>query len=266
MIIKFRFPDTSSKYDISCYATVRYFDCVCNNVRNGDAKDISKHIIFEYFNHDNLLIMQTAFDKFAKLVSTDKKFASEIAHILLDNLTEQAEKNINDIKTIIEGLDENKRSLYEIYHGRLKVKFKYDYCNTRLSVESDEELCMINDKINELPREIKFIGKVKKLIEEREYESNPYHRNKAENDKLIAQYGLSLFVQTNGQRFILDSGYDDSAKKTLTRWFYCGDIGASLFLIIITTISAIKVLPDAATQTNIYLSEARLITVYEKMV
>lgn len=148
--------------------TVRYFDCVCNNVRSGDAKDISKHIIFEYFNHDNLLIMQTAFDKFAKLVSTDKKFASEIAHILLDNLTEQAEKNINDIKTIIEGLDENKRSLYEIYHGRLKVKFKYDYCNTRLSVESDEELCMINDKINEYHDEIKFIGKVKKLIEERE--------------------------------------------------------------------------------------------------
>ena len=63
--------------------TVRYFDCVCNNIYRADAKERARSIIREYFSSPVLLINQTAFDKFAKLLKEDRDFAKEVLTELL---------------------------------------------------------------------------------------------------------------------------------------------------------------------------------------
>ncbi len=147
--------------------TVRYFDCVCNNLGQSGAKDTARKIIREYFSSDNMLINQTAFDKFAKLISADKDFSKEAIGDLLVSMNENIIKEAELIKTKIDNLDSTKKQFYTITSGRLKFKLaNNDTYKLTTFREEDAELKDIDEMIHNHYERLKFIGKIKSLKEE----------------------------------------------------------------------------------------------------
>ncbi|MBQ8881905.1 MAG: hypothetical protein IJY70_00730 [Clostridia bacterium] len=147
--------------------TVRYFDCVCNNISNGEAKSTSRAIMREYFSSDELIIPQTAFDKFAKLLSSDRAFAREILGELLGAVSAKANAQSAEIINKIGALDDDKKSLFIVDTGR--PKFKTDASvPRRLQNKSPEndDIRSVNTLIKRYNERIKFIGKIKKFKED----------------------------------------------------------------------------------------------------
>lgn len=147
--------------------TVRYFDCVCNNFEQSGAKYIAKKIIREYFSNDNMLINQTAFDKFAKLISTDNDFAKEAIEDLLLAMNENVAKETKEIKDKIDQLEPTKKQFYTVNTGRLKFKFANNntYKQTKFR-EEDAEIKDIDEMIHNHYERLKFIGRIKKIKED----------------------------------------------------------------------------------------------------
>ncbi|MBQ3590144.1 MAG: hypothetical protein II980_06840 [Clostridia bacterium] len=137
--------------------TVRYFDCVCNNLSKGNSSESARKVITEYFSSDDLLITQTAFDKFAKLLSKDADFAKQTLKSLLADESRFANEESKIINASIEALDEQWRSRYIVESGRLKFKL------AELNKASEPELIAIDDMIKKHNQRIKFIGKIKKF-------------------------------------------------------------------------------------------------------
>lgn len=147
--------------------TVRYFDCVCNNICNCGARETAKSIMREYFLSDELLITQTAFDKFAKLLNEDKDFAKEILTDLLKEEQEILHNQSNNIVNIISQLPETKKSYFSIVQSRLKFKSSLENSHSARSLaNSDEQIKEVNDLINNYNERVKFIGKIKKFKED----------------------------------------------------------------------------------------------------
>ena len=144
--------------------TVRYFDCVCNNVTNGEAKNTARAIMREYFSSEELIIPQTAFDKFAKLLSTDRPFASMLYNELLTSVSNRATTQSQEILDKLNALSEDKRALFSVESGRLKFKTVGDvtpYLKNK-SPENDD-IRAVNMQIKRYNERIKFIGKIKKF-------------------------------------------------------------------------------------------------------
>ena len=144
--------------------TVRYFDCVCNNVTNGEAKNTARSIMREYFSSEELIIPQTAFDKFAKLLYTDRPFATVIYNELLSAVSSKATTQSQEILDKLNALSEDKRALFSVDNGRLKFKTVGDvtpYLKNK-SPENDD-VRLVNMQIQRYNERIKFIGKIKKF-------------------------------------------------------------------------------------------------------
>jgi hypothetical protein len=147
--------------------TVRYFDCVCNNVTNGEAKNTARAIMREYFSSEELIIPKTAFDKFAKLLATDRPFASTLYDELLTSVSNRATTQSQEILDKLNALSEDKRALFSVESGRLKFKTVGDvtpYLKNK-SPENDD-VRAVNMQIKRYNERIKFIGKIKKFKED----------------------------------------------------------------------------------------------------
>ncbi len=148
--------------------TVRYFDCVCNNLNKADARKISRRIIAGYFANENLLIPQTAFDKFAKLICADRDFAKEQINQLLENLELGVRVETEEIKATIASLPQEKQSFYEEKCGRVKFKQKTPLgIQNKFAREDDEDLQCVDNMIKRHHEKIRFIGKIKQLKEQK---------------------------------------------------------------------------------------------------
>lgn len=147
--------------------TVRYFDCVCNNVCRSEAKETARNIIREYFSSDVLLIAQTAFDKFAKLMERDSAFGKEVLAELLEEETEQAMAQSLTIKERIDALPQEQRQYFLVETGRLKFKSLGSSTRKQRAVrDSCEEVRQIDTMIQSYHERIRFIGKIKKYKED----------------------------------------------------------------------------------------------------
>ncbi len=140
--------------------TVRYFDCVCNNLSKAGVGATSRGIISEYFSSNDLLIAQTAFDKFAKLLSKDPDFARHTLRSLLADESKFAQAESVQIDEKIQLLDENSRTRYLIETSRQKYKLA-----DQLKPNSDEQ-AEIDKLIKAYNSRIRFIGKIKKFKED----------------------------------------------------------------------------------------------------
>ena len=147
--------------------TVRYFDCVCNNVNKNSAKAVAKKIMREYFSSPELIVPQTAFDKFSKLLSTDHDFAVEVCNELLLSISNSATAQSKEITAMLDALDENKRALFSVEVGRTKFKTVGDvspYMDR--NDEKNKDVRDVATKIKRYNDRIRFIGKIKKFKED----------------------------------------------------------------------------------------------------
>ncbi len=147
--------------------TVRYFDCVCYNLHKHDVGRIAKKIMYEYFTSDNLLIMQTAFDKIAMLISDDRGFASHVVSELLSRLEETARAESLSIVEAVSALPADAQVYYRVTEGRKRVKRQgtASYHDVKLR-EEREELAAIDRQIDQHAKTLSFIGKIKRLKED----------------------------------------------------------------------------------------------------
>lgn len=146
--------------------TVRYFDCVCNNLHQRSTRKISLQIMQNYYTHSNMLINQTAFDKFARLMSEAPDFGREILSELLENNTELLKEESNNLQEKINQLPPEKQEYFSITQGRTKIK-KVN-CSTYKQQqyrESDDQIREIDAMIDAHHDRIRFISKIKDLKE-----------------------------------------------------------------------------------------------------
>ncbi|MBR2988578.1 MAG: hypothetical protein IKC64_02510 [Clostridia bacterium] len=147
--------------------TVRYFDCVCNNITKSGAKTVARRIMREYFSADELIIPQTAFDKFAKLLATDRAFAIEVCNELLRAVSNSATTQGKEIAVMLDALSEEKRALFSVEVGRPKFKTVGDvtpYLDKKKVEHADVRA--VATQIKRYNERIKFIGKIKKFKED----------------------------------------------------------------------------------------------------
>ncbi len=144
--------------------TVRYFDCVCNNVCRGEAGCIAREIIKKYFSSSELLISQTAFDKFSKLLKEDPKFAKEVLANLLSEENKHSAAASENIIAKIKELPEEERALFTVESSRVKLKNTVEH--TALPAELSDGAKEVHTMIEEYNDRIKYIGKIKRFKEE----------------------------------------------------------------------------------------------------
>jgi hypothetical protein len=144
--------------------TVRYFDCVCNNVCKGEAGCIAREIIKNYFSSSELLISQTAFDKFSKLLKEAPEFAKEVIANLLSEETKHSTAASENIIAKIKELPEEERALFTVESSR--VKLKNTVGEASLPQDVSEEAKEVHTLIEEYNKRIKYIGKIKRFKEE----------------------------------------------------------------------------------------------------
>ena len=147
--------------------TVRYFDCVCNNVCKNEAKSVAREIIRGYFSSDQLLIAQTAFDKFAKLVKVDSAFAGEVLADLISMENGYSALQSEAILKKIAALSEEERACFATESSRLKLKTTAEYERRLVAREAvSDEAKEVHDLIDSYNKRIRFIGKIKKFKED----------------------------------------------------------------------------------------------------
>ncbi len=147
--------------------TVRYFDCVCNNICKGEARTVARAIIREYFSSEELIITQTAFDKFAKLLANDRDFAKEILAELLKEESNQVDTDSKQIKDKIDALPDDKKQYFSVETGRIKFKTAMDDTHRkRNSRSANDEIKEIDTLIKHYNERVRFIGKIKKFKED----------------------------------------------------------------------------------------------------
>ena len=147
--------------------TVRYFDCVCNNLCRTQARDSAQDIMRGYYGSDVLLIAQTAFDKFGKLLELDPLFAKEVLTDLLEEEQQQADLQSRQILEQIEALPPQCKDYFQAAPGRLKFKQLGTQTRKQRTVRgSFEEVAAIDDLIKRYHDRIRFIGKIKKYKED----------------------------------------------------------------------------------------------------
>lgn len=147
--------------------TVRYFDCVCNNVCKGDAKAVARAIIEEYFSSGELLITQTAFDKFAKLLKEDTAFARDIILEMIAKENKHAAKASAEILSCLEKLPEHERALFTVEAARTKFKSMLSPSYRPLTDgQISEEAKAVDLMIDSYNDRIRFIGKIKRFKED----------------------------------------------------------------------------------------------------
>lgn len=147
--------------------TVRYFDCVCNNIGRGEAKETARTIIREYYTSDELIITQTAFDKFAMLMANDRDFAKEILSDLLEEENRNAAAQTERIRKRINSLPEECKLYYSEETGRTKFKPKNDGSLRQRAVrQEDPNVREIDEMIRLYNERMRFIGKIKKVKED----------------------------------------------------------------------------------------------------
>jgi len=147
--------------------TVRYFDCVCNNIHQRESGKQSHEIMRNYYIHSDMLINQTAFDKFSRLRTEEPEFAKEVLGDLLDNNVQQLAEESAYIIQRIEELPQEKKGYFLIKPGRTKIK--KSNCSSfkaRQEREKDAELCEIDCLLEKHYERIRFVGKIKQLQEE----------------------------------------------------------------------------------------------------
>lgn len=147
--------------------TVRYFDCVCKNIKHSESGNTAKKIIFEYFTNENLLINKTAFDKFSKVLDIDRDFAKELLNALLQKLIYQADDESLLIHEKIMSLSDEKKLYFEVVKGRTKYKCVNNSLFEKNSRSSDEEINFIDELIASHHERIEFIGKIKSIKKEK---------------------------------------------------------------------------------------------------
>lgn len=140
--------------------TVRYFDCVCNNVCKNEAKKTARAIIRGYFSSEELLISQTAFDKFSRLLKEDSAFAKEILRELLEKEAEHAATEGKSILEKLDGLAPSERACFVVEESRVKLKNIVEYDRLGSLSEDAKQVYAMIDSYNE---RIRFIGKIKKF-------------------------------------------------------------------------------------------------------
>lgn len=147
--------------------TVRYFDCVCNNVCKGDSKAVARTIISEYFSSDELLITQTAFDKFAKLLKEDNTFARSVILDMINKESEHAARQSADILSRLAALPQKERALFTVETARTKFKSMLSPSYRPLEEgELSAEAKAVDLLIDSYNDRIRFIGKIKKFKED----------------------------------------------------------------------------------------------------
>ena len=142
--------------------TVRYFDCVCNNICKSEAKKIARSIIGGYFSSEELLIPKTAFDKFSKLFKEDAAFAKTV---LKDLLEKEMRQSASESKSILEKLEElspEERAFFVVENSRVKLKIAPEYENADALSEQAKQIYTLIENYNS---RIRFIGKIKKFKE-----------------------------------------------------------------------------------------------------
>ena len=147
--------------------TVRYFDCVCNNIHQRESSKQSHEIIRNYFTHSDMLINQTAFDKFTRLTAEAPEFAREVLGDLLENNMLQLENEVADITQKIYALPKEKQSCFSVSPGRTKIKrLNCKSFKARQARENDPEINDIDGLLIKHYERIRFVGKIKQLREE----------------------------------------------------------------------------------------------------
>ncbi len=141
--------------------TVRYFDCICNNLQHSESKEIARQIVLKFFSSEELLIAQTAFDKFALLAANDSALATEVLETLLHEETSQSAAQAAEISERLAALTEEQRSCFHTEMGRMKFKVRGIPASYKELPEITELVKMI-ESYNE---RIRFIGKIKKTKE-----------------------------------------------------------------------------------------------------
>jgi len=144
--------------------TVRYFDCVCNNICKSEAKKVARSIIHDYFASDELLIPQTAFDKFSKLLKEDSFFALSVLQELLAKETALSVTESRSILDKIKGLSGEERVYFVVDTSRVKLRVEPEYDRAASSIS--DEAKEVHDLIHSYNSRIRFIGKIKKFKEE----------------------------------------------------------------------------------------------------
>lgn len=145
--------------------TVRYFDCVCNNVAKPESKELAQSIMRGYFNHENFLINRTAFDKFSRLIDSDKEFASAVILELLSNMDKLAEEETRNIQSGIENLPDNKKTYYRVKNSRIKFKISTPENVSAFKRSDDQEIKTIDKEIKKHHDRLRFIGRIKEVKE-----------------------------------------------------------------------------------------------------
>lgn len=147
--------------------TVRYFDCVCNNVCKSEAKSVAREIIRGYFSSDQLLIAQTAFDKFAKLVKEDTAFAKEVLADLIAMENEHSAAQSEEILQKIAQLPEGEQACFAVESSRTKLKSTAEYEHRISAKESLSDAAKeVHALIDSYNKRIRFMGKIKKFKED----------------------------------------------------------------------------------------------------
>lgn len=147
--------------------TVRYFDCVCNNFRQRECSTLSHNIIQKYYTHSDLLINQTAFDKFAKLMIEDPSFGNEVLGDLLENNELQLSRETETIVEKISVLPEEEQQYFSVMPGRTKIKrLNVQTYKERLERENHEKILEIDKLLDVHYERIRFVGQIKKKREE----------------------------------------------------------------------------------------------------
>ena len=147
--------------------TVRYFDCVCNNIHRTESKDAAQNIMRGYYCSDVLLIAQTAFDKFGKLLELDPLFAKEILADLLEEEQQQADDQSQQILEQIEALPPQRKDYFLAKPGRMKFKIQGTQTRKQRTVRSGfDDVKEIDQMIMDYQDRIRFIGKIKKYKED----------------------------------------------------------------------------------------------------
>lgn len=147
--------------------TVRYFDCVCNNVCKSEAKRVAREIIREYFSSDQLLISQTAFDKFAMLLKKDADFAKEVLAGLITMENEYSAAQSEEIRQKIARLPEEERRCFAVEPSRTKLKNTAEYDRRLYAKEPVSDAAKeIHTLIDNYNKRVRFIGKIKKFKED----------------------------------------------------------------------------------------------------